>query len=181
MIGKIFSLIAGIVIVIGIIIAYEGTTMLKVGDQAPGFTAATSTGEQFQLSTYRGKSNVVLFFYPQDFTAGCTAQACAFRDSYAEIKKYEAVIFGVSLDNAAAHEKFAASYHLPFPLISDAGGAISKLYQARWLFGLWPYAKRVTYVIDKKGIVRSVIHHEVNIGRHLEDLLHALQECASGS
>ena len=124
---------------------------------------------------------VYLYFYPQDFTAGCTEQACTFRDNYDAIKKYDAVIFGVSADQTDSHRKFAASYHLPFPLISDADRSISKLYHARWLFGLWPYAKRVTYVIDKQGIIRSVIHHELNIGRHLGDVIEALKQCSLNS
>ena len=104
MIKRVFLWCLAIVFVIGIILLYEGLTLLKVGDEAPDVTAVTNTGETIHLRDYRGRNNVVLYFYPQDFTAGCTEQACSLRDNYDEIKKYDAVIFGVSTDKPDKHE-----------------------------------------------------------------------------
>lgn len=152
----------------------EYKAMLQIGNEAPNITATVHTGETFQLNDYRGKNNVVIFFYPKDFTAGCTNQSCSFRDNYEEIKQHDAVIVGISFDKPESHSRFASTYQLPYPLISDGDKSISKQYGAVWLFGLLWFPKRVTFVIDKQGVIRSVTHEERNINQHLEDVLAAL-------
>jgi peroxiredoxin Q/BCP len=103
---------------------------LKVGDPAPDFTAETDSGETVSLADLRGKK-VVLYFYPRDNTPGCTAQACAFRDSYAAIEAKGAVVLGVSTDNARSHKRFKEKFALPFPLLVDADHQIAEAY------GVW--------------------------------------------
>ncbi len=127
---------------------------VKVGDKAPDFALPDAKGQQVRLSDFAGKKNVVVYFYPKDNTAGCTSEACAFRDSYEVFKDAGAEVIGISSDTEKAHEQFAQQHHLPFILLSDAGGAVRKSYGATALLGLMP--GRITYVIDKQGVVRNV-------------------------
>ncbi len=160
------------------VVAYfieERHGLLAVGTKAPDFTGVLSNGTSISLSEFAGKKNVVLFFYPKDFTSGCTAQACSIRDGYGEISTLDAIVFGVSGDGSASHEKFRSSYNLPFELIADTNRAIIKLYGAGRLGGLVKSTKRVTYVVDKEGIVRLIAHHELNMGEHLADVLQSLR------
>ena len=118
----------------------------------------------------------MLFFYPKDFTSGCTKEVCSFRDNYQQLLKYDAVLLGVSVDSEDSHLAFIKQHNLPFPLISDTGKSIARDYgTARRFMGLVPGSKRVTYVIDKSGRIRSVIHHEVLIGRHIAGVVEALK------
>ena len=159
--------------------------MLKVGDRAPDFSAPIAGGGEFVLSSFLGKKCVVLSFYPRDFTPGCTEQACSYRDAYAEIDALGAVIAGISADSEERHERFADTHGLPYPLISDPDQRLSEEYGVRRLFGLVPLLKRVTYVIDRRGVIRNVIHHEFRIGQHIGEIQASLreleQESANGS
>ncbi len=153
----------------------ESMGILNVGDRAPRFTACLSTGKSVSLDDYLGKQALVLFFYPKDETAGCTREVCSYRDSYGEIRGLSAALLGVSFDSRESHDRFIARHRLPFPLIADTGRALSRLYGAvRWE-GPWPRAKRVTYVIDKEGIIRGVFHHELRIEKHIADVLSVLR------
>jgi peroxiredoxin Q/BCP len=141
--------------------------MLNVGDQAPLFSRVLPGGKTVALADYRGRMNVVLFFYPEDFTAGCTREVCAYRDGYADIAALNAAVIGVSLDDDASHERFRERHGLPFVLIADNDRSLSRAYDVLWLGGFFPYAKRVTYVIDKAGIVRLAWHRELAITSHI--------------
>ncbi len=146
--------------------------MLKVGSTAPGFRAPLDNGETFDLEHFRGSKNVVLYFYPKDFTAGCTAQACSFRDNYSAIRQSEAVIFGISGDSEATHASFKERHDLPFPLIADPRREVHRLYEAT---GLIPWmTPRLTYVIDKAGVIRAAIRHDFRVGEHVPEVLAAL-------
>ncbi len=175
---KTFLLTTLIIIVIGgILLASESRSLLNEGDTAASFTSKLSTGETISLNDYRGKKNVVLFFYPKDFTSGCTKEVCSFRDNYDEVKKHDAVLLGVSFDGENSHQSFIEKHRLPFPLISDVDKSISKAYGTAHRFGgLIPGAKRVTYVIDKQGVIRRVLHYEVLIGKHLDGVIEALKK-----
>ncbi|HWO93800.1 MAG TPA: peroxiredoxin [Dehalococcoidia bacterium] len=153
--------------------------MLDVGSPAPDFSAPLDTGETFTLADWRGKKNVVLYFYPKDNTRGCTQEACTFRDNYDEIGKYDAIIVGVSSDSVESHQGFREKHNLPFPLIADTDKRVSKLYDARGLFGFM--TARVTYVIDKDGVIRDAFRHEMAIGDHLRDVLAALEKMTSAA
>ena len=144
-----------------------------VGSIAPDFTLPRQDGTPVQLSDYRGKSAVVLYFYPKDNTGGCTAEACAFRDSYEVFKDAGAEVIGVSADSTDSHQQFAGRHRLPFVLLSDEGGAVSKLYKVpKWL-GL--FAGRVTFVIDKQGIIRHVFNSQMAFDRHISESLNTLK------
>ena len=93
--------------------------MLKIGTQAPDFETTLDDGTPFRLSGLLGSKNLVLYFYPADFTAGCTSQACSFRDNYDTIQAYDAIIVGVSKDSSEKHGAFRAEHGLGFPLIAD--------------------------------------------------------------
>ena len=130
--------------------------MLKIGQPAPDFTLKTTSGKAFKLSQLRGR-HVVLYFYPKDDTPGCTAQACSFRDEYEDFKELGAEVVGISSDSEKSHQKFTEKHRLPFELLSDEAGDVRKLYEVpRALLGLLP--GRVTYVIDKKGIVQYIFN-----------------------
>lgn len=147
--------------------------MLKIGSEAPDFSVPLHSGETFHLSEYRGRKHVVLYFYPKDFTKGCTEQACAFSDHSREIALLGAAIIGISPDDNESHRKFAATHRLQFPLGSDENRRVTRLYGAL-RFGIWQL--RITYVIDKRGIIRKTIHHEFLIGKHWQSVITALRE-----
>lgn len=148
--------------------------MLKVGAVAPDFTAPLSSGQMFTLSSLRGKQHVVLYFYPKDFTAGCTKQACSLRDNYTRLVELNTKVIGVSQDTEASHLKFIRENALPFPLISDPERRVIGLYGVARLAGWVNLPRRVTYVIDRHGVIRDVIHHEFRIGKHLDRVLETL-------
>ena len=148
---------------------------VKVGDPAPDFTLPTQkTGESFHLYDMIGKSVIVLYFYPKDDTPGCTAEACSFRDSYEAFQEAGAEVVGISSDSEASHQKFANKYKLPFILLSDLGGVVRKFYGVPATFGLLP--GRVTYVIDKKGIIRHIYSSQFAPEQHILEALRVLQE-----
>jgi thioredoxin-dependent peroxiredoxin len=153
------------------------TTSVQMGQAAPDFTAPRTGGGVFRLSDLKGKSAVVLFFYPKDETPGCTAEACAFRDSYEIFVDAGAEVVGVSGDSVESHERFADNHELPFVLISDKGGAIRRLYGVKATLGIWP--GRVTFVVDKEGIVRHVFSSQTDAVRHVEESLRTVTSVAS--
>ena len=126
---------------------------VKIGEFAPDFTLPDQDGEPVTLSNYRGESSVVLFFYPKDFSPGCTTQACHFRDSYEDFTDLGAEVLGISSDSVESHKKFLDEYLFPFRLLSDEGGKIRKLYGATKGFGLLP--GRYTFIIDTQGVIKS--------------------------
>jgi peroxiredoxin Q/BCP len=148
--------------------------VLEVGKEAPQFAVATEEGNEFKLSDWRGNSHVVLYFYPRDFTLGCTKEACDFRDNFDAIVAEGAVLIGVSTDTEERHRRFKAEHRLPFPLGADTDGRVTRLYDAERMFKIGG-AQRVTYVIDKDGIIRAAFRHELAIGRHRGDVLLALR------
>jgi len=147
--------------------------MLKEGTEAPAFQGAMDGEGTFRLADYRGQKNVVLYFYPKDFTPGCTREACAFRDNYADVEQYDAVIVGVSTDSTDSHGRFRERHELPFPLVSDPEKRIVRLYDADGLLGFM--TARVTYVIDKQGVIRAALRHDFAVGKHLPEVLDALR------
>lgn len=146
--------------------------MIQRGDIAPDFSATDCAGRSFKLSDYRGQRKVVLFFFPRAFTPACTIEIRAFRDNQALIESKGAVLVGVSVDNHHRQCDFAKSEHIDFHLIGDESRSISELYGV-----LWPVLKvdrRATFIIDEQGRVEDVLHHEVQVYRHLDDVLQKL-------
>ncbi len=119
---------------------------IKIGNAAPAFALPDENGKTVKLSDFRGKK-VVVYFYPKDDTPGCTAQACGFRDSYVDIQEKNAIVIGISPDDAKSHQKFRTKYNLPFILLSDVNHAVAEKY------GAW--GEKSMYGVKRMGILRS--------------------------
>ena len=132
---------------------------LQAGDAAPDFTLPASTGGDVTLSALRGKT-VILYFYPRDNTPGCTTQACEFRDSRPQLEEHGAVVYGISKDSMASHDKFVGKYDLNFPLLSDGDLTVHNLFGAygeKMMYGKKKMGvKRTTVVIDPEGNITSI-------------------------
>lgn len=148
-------------------------TELKVGDTAPDFSLLDERGLPVGLKNYLGKKVVVLYFYPKDFTSGCTAEACSFRDDYKHIQDKGAVVIGVSLDGVESHLRFSEKYMLPFTILSDHKKEVAKAYGVLGVGGF--LAKRVTFIINKDGKITHVFT-KVDVKQHSEEVLKALEE-----
>ena len=135
-------------------------TSLKAGDKAPPINGIDQDGKPFDANALKGKK-VVLYFYPKDDTAGCTAQACSLRDNYKKLLKEGYAIIGVSADAPKKHLKFIAKYKLPFPLISDENLELIKAYDVwgkkKFMGKVYDGIIRTTFVINEKGIIEEVI------------------------
>ncbi len=147
---------------------------VQVGDKAPDFTLPSQSGEQVRLQDRLGARVVVLYFYPKDNTSGCTAEACAFRDSHEVFTEAGAEVIGISSDSAERHAAFAGKHKLPFTLLSDQGGRVRRQYGVPAVLGLLP--GRVTYVIDRQGTVRHVFNSMININQHVGDALEVVRQ-----
>jgi len=151
--------------------------MNLVGKQAPQFELLNEKGEMVRLVDYKGK-NVVLYFYPKDMTPGCTTEACDFRDAYEDFSDLNAVILGVSMDDASRHTKFIEKHGLPFSLLVDSDHAVCEAY------GVWVLKKnfgkeymgieRATFLIDEEGIVKQE-WRKVKVKNHIEEVLTTLK------
>ncbi|GCE48204.1 peroxiredoxin Q/BCP [Thermosporothrix hazakensis] len=150
---------------------------IQVGDKAPDFALPATTGEMVRLSDFLGKTYVVVYFYPKDDTPGCTKEACAFRDSYEVFKQAGAEVIGISSDSVEEHQRFRERYKLPFLLLSDKGGEVRKRYNVPKTFGLIP--GRVTYVIDKQGIIRHIFNSQFDAEMHREEALKTIKELSA--
>jgi peroxiredoxin Q/BCP len=151
---------------------------IQAGDKAPDFTLPSQSGEPVRLKDRLGERVVVLYFYPRDDTRGCTAEACAFRDSHEVFAEAGAEVIGVSSDSVDRHAAFAGRHELPFTLLSDQGGRVRKLYGVPAVLGLLP--GRVTYVIDREGTVRHVFNSMTSIGQHVSDALDVVRQLQAG-
>lgn len=148
------------------------TADLKEGMKAPAFTAKDQSGKTIKLADFAGKKSVVLYFYPKDDTPGCTKEACSLRDGFAPIQAAGAEILGVSADDEASHKSFADKFHLPFSLLADPSKTIIEAYGVK--MPVVGFAKRVTFVIDKQGVVRKVLT-DVDTAGHDRQVLEILK------
>jgi peroxiredoxin Q/BCP len=146
----------------------------RVGDTAPDFVLQDSQGRRVQLKELLRRGPAVVYFYPKDETPGCTAEACAFRDAYEDFKKEGAEVVGISSDSAGDHNAFAHHHRLPFTLLSDVGGEVRARYQVKPGFlGLVP--GRVTFVIDREGIIRHIFDSGIQPAKHVKEALRVLR------
>ena len=151
--------------------------MLTPGTKAPSFSLPSDSGETITLAGLTGKK-VVLYFYPKDDTAGCTVEACEFRDHWKAVTKAGAVVLGISPDGVASHAKFKQKFKLPFPLLADDGHAVAERYgvwgeksmYGRKYFGI----QRTTFVIDERGRILKVFE-KVKPRGHAAEVLEAVQ------
>jgi peroxiredoxin Q/BCP len=153
--------------------------LLKEGAPAPAFELPSSTGQTVALKNFKGKKNVVLYFYPKDDTPGCTVEACGFRDAVVPIEKTGTVILGVSPDHPEKHRKFIGKYQLPFILLSDEDHTMCEAY------GVWVeksmYGRkymgvaRTTFIIDRQGKIVKIFE-KVKPQGHQEEVLAFLKQ-----
>ena len=151
---------------------------LKIGDPAPDFDAvALVQGEKRSVSLreFLGKKNVVLYFYPKDFTLVCTQEACGFRDMYEELVSKDTEVIGVSVDSDESHGRFASKHHVGFPLVADTKKELASKYGATsFLRDLLGATKRITYVIDKQGKIAAIFDSQIRAGQHLKGVREAI-------
>jgi thioredoxin-dependent peroxiredoxin len=153
---------------------------LAVGDRAPDFTLPCSSGGTVTLSdVLKSKRAVVLFFYPKDHTAGCTAEACGFRDDYEGFAEAGAEVLGISSDSVESHRRFSAKHKLPMRLLTDADGAVRRAYGVRPTLGIIP--GRATFIVDAQGVVRHVYSSLVRVASHVQQALTVVRQLASGA
>lgn len=142
---------------------------IQVGDRAPEFSAAAQDGRVVHLADFLGKQALVVFFYPKDGTGVCTKEACGFRDAYEDFVRAGAAVIGVSSDDEASHRRFAERQNLPYTLLSDSDQTLRRAFGVPKTWGFLP--GRVTYVIDRDGIVRHVFNAQFTADRHVREAL----------
>lgn len=143
-----FALFAGL-------LAPAFAAMPQVGQPAPAFRLQDQHGQWHTPADHRGRW-LVLYFYPKDFTPGCTTEVCTFRDDVLKLRKAGADVVGVSLDDVKSHADFAKKYHVPFPLLSDADSKVAQAYGVLTSHMGMRYAKRTTFLIDPDGRIAKV-------------------------
>jgi peroxiredoxin Q/BCP len=144
---------------------------------APDFALSNAEGKTVKLSDFRGKKVVVVYFYPKDETPGCTTEACTFRDKYEELKAAGAEVIGISSDSAESHKKFAEHRKLPFILLADTDGKVRKDWGVPNTMGVIP--GRVTYVIDKDGVVRLMFNSMTDAAKHVSEAVKEVNKLAA--
>lgn len=150
------------------------TKEIEIGSKAPEFSLPDQRGKRVNLSDYLGKSNLVVYFYPKDESYGCTKEACSFRDYYEVFKEAGAEVIGISSDDIASHQAFAANHKLPFILLSDKGRMVAEKYGVGKSLGVLP--GRVTFVIDKQGIIRLIFSSQLNFEKHISEAIETLKK-----
>ena len=147
---------------------------VSVNDKAPDLALPDQSGKIVTLKEFLGKKVVVLYFYPKDNTSVCTAEACSFRDSYESFKDLGAEVIGVSSDSVESHKGFAEKHHLPFPLLADKSGMVRKAFGVPNTARLIP--GRVTYVIDKDGVVRYTFNSMMDGSKHVTEAMRIVKD-----
>ena len=148
---------------------------LQAGDAAPDFTLPAPDGKMVSLSDFRGRSEVVLFFYPKDNTPGCTREACSFRDSYEALYEAGAEVIGISSDSTESHQQFGERFRLPFLLLSDHDDAVRARYGVAKTLGILP--GRATFLIDRHGIIRFVFTSQFQPTQHVAEAPASSRSC----
>ena len=163
---KIISIFAMVVAIIYVIFA-QTDMKLKAGDKAPDFTLQDAFGKSYKLSSYKGKSPVIVYFYPKAGTSGCTKEACGIRDDWSKFKQNNIPVLGISTDDKPAIKKFIDDYKLNFPLLSDADKKVSKEYG---VVGMLGYDKRITFIVNKDSKIADVMEVK-DIANHSKTVL----------
>lgn len=155
---------------------------LRVGQKAPDFDVVSSAGKRLRLADFVGQKNLVLYFYPGDFTPVCTKETCGFNALFDELAGQDTEVVGVSVDSDESHRKFSEKYGLKFDLVSDGEKALAKKYEATsFIRDLLGKTSRITYVIDRKGEIAGVFTGELSAKKHVDgarDLIKRLRTTA---
>ena len=147
---------------------------MRIGDSVPNFTLQDQYGTERSLTEFLANGPVVLFFYPAAMTAGCTKEACSFRDHAAEFAALGAQRVGISMDDIAAQSQFSEQHGFDYPLLSDPDGAVAKIFGVKRALGLLK-VKRSTFVINSDATIRAVFTSEFNMNAHVDEALAALR------
>ncbi len=147
--------------------------MLLTGQKAPDVQFIDARGQKVGLHQLLAGKTTVLYFYPKDFTAGCTVEACAFRDQYEDFVKAGAQVIGVSMDSPESHEEFSAKHRLPFTLVSDPDRKSAVALGVTTVLGV--LAGRVTFVINKNGVVEHRFESRIRMNKHVEEALEVVK------
>jgi thioredoxin-dependent peroxiredoxin len=147
---------------------------IAVSEKAPLFSLPDQNGKLVNISDFIGKTKLVLYFYPKDESYGCTKEACSFRDSYEDFKDAGAEVIGISADDEASHREFSAHHKLPFILLSDKDKKVATLYNIKKTMGI--FSGRVTFVIDKEGIIRMIYSSQLNFQKHVDEAVEMLKQ-----
>ncbi|MDD1747412.1 MAG: peroxiredoxin [Methanomassiliicoccales archaeon] len=146
---------------------------LKVGDKAPAFALPDQDGNSVDVGSLIGKKALVIYFYPKDFTTGCTMEAHEFRDMHEQFLANGAEVIGISADDVKTHKEFAVEHELPFKLLADTENKVRDMYGA---WGLAHTPGRVTFLVDKQGVIRMVFSSQMQPKKHIEEGLRILKE-----
>ena len=147
---------------------------MKKGDKIPAFSLPDQDGKTINISDFTSKQPLVIYFYPKDETPGCTKEACTFRDAIKDFEQLNAKVIGISADSVKSHKAFAENHNLNFTLLSDENKQVRKLLQVPSdVFGLLD--GRVTYVVDKNGVVQHIFKSQLNAAKHVEEAKKALE------
>ena len=138
--------------------------MLKVGSKAPEFILYDDKGQETSLSDLLRDGPLILYFYPADFTPGCTKEACSIRDIHNDIQSVGLKVAGISPQDEASHQRFRDKYELPFVLLSDPDKTVIKLYDVDGMFGVG--VRRATFLINQDRTIQDAVQADVMIGRH---------------
>jgi thioredoxin-dependent peroxiredoxin len=163
---KIIAIFVVVLIVIYVVLA-QTDLKLKTGDKAPDFTLQDAFGKSYKLSSYKGKTPVIVYFYPKAGTSGCTKEACGIRDDWSKFTQNNIPVLGISTDDKPAINKFIDDYKLNFPLLSDADKKVSKEYG---VVGISGYDKRITFIVDKNSKIADVMEVK-DIANHSKTVL----------
>jgi peroxiredoxin Q/BCP len=163
---NIFGLISALVLGLITFSCGGNAENLKKGDTAPDFTLQDAQGINYTLSSFRGKSPVVVYFYPAANTSGCTKEACGIRDNWGKFKEKNIIVLGISVDSQDKIKEFINDYNLNFPLLSDENKVVSKAYGVLNTFGT---ASRVTFIVNKEGYINTIIR-DVNVSTHADQV-----------
>ena len=142
---------------------------LKVGQLAPDIKLPSTTGKEFNLSKDKYSKALIIYFYPKDFTPGCTQEACDFRDTFEYLREMDIEVVGISRDTIETHLEFKKKNNLPFELLSDMEGKVAKMYDAT--LPLISFTKRVTYLLDKKHNIVAVYENLFGAKKHIKEMI----------
>jgi peroxiredoxin Q/BCP len=172
-----FIIILGLIILMISFTGLNKKDTLEIGDTIPSFTLKDQHGKDFNIDLYKGKVPLVIYFYPKDDTPGCTKEACSFRDEFEVFTDLNVKVIGISSDDVASHKNFAEKYQLPFTLLADTEKKVRKLFGVPKSFlGLIP--GRVTYIINRHGIIVHIFNNMTNAEKHITESLEAIKRSA---